>query len=162
MKLINGTKAQASIEYLVTYGWAILMITIVGLLMWQMGVLKLPNPPPDCRGFAKIRPMDWAFYSDPILADSDFTLAIINEAGTRLRIPISGVRVSIEGRTECTGYEPDSETNISSGEKIQVNLSSCPSMGAGDYYIAHINITYTNIASGMTHTSVGKCWGDAQ
>ena len=36
MKLKN--KGQGAMEYLMTYGWAILVVMIVGVVLWQLGV----------------------------------------------------------------------------------------------------------------------------
>jgi len=156
---IEGKKGQAAIEYLATYGWAILLISIVGVVVWKMGILTPPPPPPDCRGFSQIRPIDWSFDSK----SGDFSIVIVNEANTKLRINANGVSTLIENQGACS-TAPNSDINISAGGKAQINISNCPasSINSGGYYKAKINITYYNVASGMTHISIGTCWGSAE
>ncbi|MEA1925436.1 MAG: hypothetical protein U9M95_06160 [Candidatus Altiarchaeota archaeon] len=153
-------KGQAAIEYLATYGWAILMVSIVAIVIWQMGVLDPPAPPPDCRGFSQIRPMDWVFKTGGGTMD----IVLVNEANTKLELGANSVKASLDNVGPCTIDGPLSATNVSAGGTVTVTLSGCPAgvMNPGDYYKARINITYTNIASGMGHTSVGSCWGGAE
>jgi uncharacterized protein (UPF0333 family) len=33
-----NSKGQGAMEYLMTYGWAILVVIIVGIVLWQSGV----------------------------------------------------------------------------------------------------------------------------
>ena len=33
-----GKKGQGAMEYLMTYGWAILVVMIVGVVLWQLGI----------------------------------------------------------------------------------------------------------------------------
>ena len=33
-----GYKGQGMMEYLITYGWAIMVVMIVGVVLWQLGV----------------------------------------------------------------------------------------------------------------------------
>ncbi len=153
-------KGQAAIEYLATYGWAILMVSIVAIVVWQMGILNPPAPPPDCRGFSQIRPMDWVFDT----GSGDLKIVLVNEANTKLELGANSVKASLDNAGPCTIDGPSSATNISAGSTKMLTVSGCPTGGVnqGDYYKAQINITYTNIASGMGHTSVGSCWGNAE
>ncbi len=164
MKLNKELKGQAAIEYLVSYGWALLVITISGIIIWQMGLFDFPTPEPGCNGFSQVRPIDWIYTPDPDTGlDSEFKVVVINEANTKLSIPRDGVRVSIEDEGLCTLSDPDSETNMSAGAKVQMNLSHCPgALGEGAYYRAQINITYLNLASGMERNSIGICWGNTE
>ncbi len=156
----GGTKGQAAIEYLATYGWAILMVSIVAIVVWQMGVLNPPAPPPDCSGFSQIRPMDWVF----ITGSNKLSIVLVNEANTKLELNSNGVAASLDNIGPCTVNGPPSEINISAGGTATINVTGCPTggMDPGDYYRAYINISYTNVASGMGHTSVGYCWGGAE
>ncbi|OYT26055.1 MAG: hypothetical protein B6U97_04510 [Candidatus Altiarchaeales archaeon ex4484_96] len=155
-RLNGGVKGQAAIEYIATYGWAILMISIVAIVVWQMGILNPPNPPPDCRGFSQIRPLDWSLDSSA----SQLTIVLVNEANTKLTV--SSVSATLTGNSgSCSD---NTEFNISAGSTVQVNLTACPigSLSTGDYYKTNINITYNNVASGMSHTSIGNCWGSTE
>jgi hypothetical protein len=164
MKLNKGLKGQASIEYLATYGWAILTITVVGIIVWQMGLFDLPPEDPGCRGFSQVRPIDWIYTPDPDVGlDSEFNVVIVNEANTKLLIPANGVRIYIENEGLCTISDPDVDANMSAGAKLQMNISHCPgSVGKEAQYRAQINISYRNMASGMDRESAGICWGTTE
>ena len=43
-------------EYLMTYGWAILVVMIVGIVMWQLGIFNMGGTTLTSTGFAKIKP----------------------------------------------------------------------------------------------------------
>ena len=41
MKKLLGMRGQGAMEYLMTYGWAILVVMIVGIVMWQLGIFNM-------------------------------------------------------------------------------------------------------------------------
>ena len=148
-------KGQAAIEYLSTYGWAILFIAIIGVVLWQMSVFNLPSPPPDCRGFSQIRPADWVLKDD-----GNFTMVIVNEANTKLYLSANGVTATIVDKGKCTGDWPSSTEQFLPGASKQVYIDcSNLNFNENEYYQIILNVSYTNVASGMQHNSVGKCWG---
>jgi len=56
MKLTS--RAQGAMEYLMTYGWAILVVMMVGLAMWRIGILNInTQTPPTYSGFGAIKPL---------------------------------------------------------------------------------------------------------
>lgn len=38
---MRGRKGQGALEYLTTYGWAVLVVISVGLIMWKFGLFNL-------------------------------------------------------------------------------------------------------------------------
>jgi hypothetical protein len=38
------TKGQGAMDYMMTYGWAILVVLIVGIVLWQLGVIHMDGP----------------------------------------------------------------------------------------------------------------------
>jgi len=52
------SKAQGAMEYLMSYGWAILVIMAVGGVMWQLGVFNVGGSvPPTATGFQALKPL---------------------------------------------------------------------------------------------------------
>jgi len=156
---MNSTrKGQSAIEYMTTYGWAILLILVVGLVLWQMGAFNPPAPPPGCRGFSQVTVLDHRASYD----DDRIYLVITNEAGTKLQISANGITASLAG-TSCS-TTPPSNIDFRPGQSVLVNLTCSiqGSYGREEYYKAHINISYANQASGMTHKSAGECWGSVE
>ena len=154
MKTINlkDKKAQAALEYLVTYGWAILIILVVGLVLWQMGIFNRISTPPNCVGFSQITPLDWK------ASGNELTLLLTNEAGTKLNL--TGVSASVFG-TPCNTNSTTAD--LRPGQSRMVVLSGCGGLpNTGEYYRANITIVYRHTTSGITHNSIGTCWGDVE
>jgi hypothetical protein len=38
--MLAGKKAQSALEYMMTYGWAILIIVIVAVILYSMGIFN--------------------------------------------------------------------------------------------------------------------------
>jgi hypothetical protein len=144
-------KGQAALEYLVTYGWAILVILIVGVTVWQMGIGGKQPVVPGCSGFSQIVPLDTKLTA----SDKKLQIFIRNDAGTRL--DVTGVNATIwsySGTGSAPGLMRPGRTEV-------VNITFTPaSFNQGDYYRANIVIEYENVVSGITHKSSGDCWGE--
>lgn len=158
---MTSKKGQAAIEYMMTYGWAILLILMTGVILWQMGIFNPPSPPPGCRGFSQVTVLDHS----AALEGGRIYIVIANEAGTKLTISQNDIKLRI-ANADCVGTgAPNFDVdNFRPGQSIKVN-ASCTFQGRynkGDYYKAHINITYTNAQSGLSHKSAGECWGSVE
>ncbi len=118
-----------------------------------------PHPPAECKGFAKIRPMDWMLNTE-----GELKLMLFNEAPARLRITAQGVTAYIEGGGKCTNLNPPTEQYMTPGSKLQVNIAGCPTnnLEKEDFYRAYINISYTDTGTGMRRKSTGTCWADVE
>lgn len=154
-------KGQSAIEYLMTYGWAILVILIVGVLLWQMGVFDVRNTTPGSRGFSQIRPLDWALGRG---GSDNLKVVITNEAGTLLRVDnVLGNLIS-GGSGDCSNPRLSEGSfpimQFRPGQSIQVTMTcSGVSGNPGDYYQANVTIDYYNPSSTLDHISTGIVWG---
>lgn len=149
----RNRKGQAAVEYLTTYGWAILVTLVVGVALWQMGAFKPPSTPPGCTGFSQVTPIDH-------VADGSadrMGLTLTNEAGVKVKL--NRIDVDIFGKT-CSNSGINKE--LRAGQSYQVNVTSCTLPDTGNYYRAKITITYTNLVSGIKHKSVGECHGSVE
>ena len=81
-------KGQGAMEYLMTYGWAILVVMIVGIAMWQLGIFNMGGTTVTSTGFAKIKPQ---LAGTGLTADGQFIGVFTNGVGTR--IDITAVRI---------------------------------------------------------------------
>lgn len=134
-----------------TYGWMILIVMIVGVVLWQMGAFTPPSASRGCRGFSQITVLDWKASA----ASNSLQLTLTNEAGTKLRL--DSVMGGIDGKT-CNSVSPGVE--LRPGRTYQANLTcEISNYKLGEYYQANITIVYYNIGSDIVHSSVGKCWG---
>ncbi|MCX8166971.1 MAG: hypothetical protein N3E37_03915 [Candidatus Micrarchaeota archaeon] len=75
-------KAQGAFEYMVSYGWAILIVIVLGILLFSLGVFN-PSQTPTASGFVYIRPISWSFSGGEAHA-SNITIAFENVAGQNL------------------------------------------------------------------------------
>jgi len=152
----KDSKGQGSLEYLMTYGWMLIIIAIVGVVLYQYGVFAPPATPPGCTGFSQAKPID---QKASAANQGNLTLTLLNDAGTK--ITITKVNATIFNNPLCTTGAISQD--MRAGEVIQLNMAPCigssGSPGAGDYYKADIIIVYTNVASGIDHNSVGECHG---
>jgi hypothetical protein len=152
--IFENSKGQTSLEYLMTYGWMLIIIAIVAVVLYQYGVFTPPATPPGCTGFSQAKPIDWKMST----ADTgNLTLTMINDAGTKIRITRVNATVFSNPVCQWTGAE-----ELRAGQVIQLSMGSCVgtgSPGSGDYYKADIIIVYQNVASGIDHNSVGECHG---
>lgn len=148
-------KGQSAIEYMMTYGWAILVIMIVGIVMWQMGIFEFgKSVNPGKNGFSQITLLDHTASK----GEGKIKLVVVNDAGTRLTLN-SVTATMINGGTGACSSDFTSPTDMLPAGTFLVNLT-CTFVGnVGDYYRAEVNIDYTNPASELGHNSVGKIWG---
>ncbi|MCX8166973.1 MAG: hypothetical protein N3E37_03930 [Candidatus Micrarchaeota archaeon] len=75
-------KAQGAFEYMISYGWAILIVIVLGILLFSLGVLN-PSQTPSANGFTILRPVSWSFTGGNS-HQSNVTVALENVAGQSL------------------------------------------------------------------------------
>ena len=84
-------RSQGAMEYLMSYGWAILVVIIVGGVMWQLGIFEAQSGQASSTGFSNIKPIlstceisEEAYYSGRL--NPGFKCQFINGAGTDITI----------------------------------------------------------------------------
>jgi len=111
-------RAQSAMEYLMTYGWAILIIAVVLGALFSLGVFNSSS----LIGTACI-PLSGYYCANPVLASNTLTLTIGQATGTSY----SGVTAYIvpSGSTLNTATDPsNSITTLSSGQTVTVTFSN--------------------------------------
>ncbi len=154
-------RGQSAVEYMMTYGWGILVVLVAGVVLWQLGFLDISkNVTPDKRGFSQLVPLDWGLASDGTL-----NMIVQNNAGTIIEIEQAGTEANMmaDGTGSCTApvipAAPDNQ--MRPGATMQLTYTACPldSTKVGTYYKVNVTIGYTNRASTLTHKSNGVLWG---
>jgi hypothetical protein len=92
-------KAQGAMEYLMSYGWAILVIMVVGVAMWQLGMFNMGSSvAPTSTGFSVFKPLlatcqlsKNVFQWDP--TDRGFTCQFMNIYSKPLNIRSADVKI---------------------------------------------------------------------
>lgn len=139
-----GKKSQAALEFLMTYGWAILaVLTAIGALAY-FGVLSPDMFFPDsCSLPAGLTCLDYrveSYRTVLVLQNS------LGEAAT-----INQVLVSANNQ-ECSD---NSSINFNNNERIVFTITDCSNGGTGQKFNGVLNITYT-IEGKLTHAISGS------
>ena len=148
-------KAQSAIEYLTTYGWAILVIAIVLAVLYELGLFS---------------PSTYVHTSCVFEADFGCLGSTFTENG----ILTINVEQSTEGPINVTSIGCNSEPSIShmvafstpytipiGGNQTFVvqcymNNTTPYSGTIGDLYTGYVEMNYTDIQSGFPHTLTGE------
>jgi len=154
-----GDKGQGAMEYLMTYGWAILVVMIVGVVLWQLGVFGGAGGGVNRgTGFTTIKPFDRSIFLDA--TNNNLSATFTNAAGT----PVTITSITTTG---CTSPLLDgaavANKNLAGGDTTRF---SCTTSGisAGDTFTVTLDIVYTESVAGttLTHTDSGRLTGTAE
>jgi len=130
-------KGQGDMEYLMTYGWAILVVMIVGIVLWRLGIFNFgAATPPKLSGFNYQRPLEGTLIingTGACRADANdcLTLHIVNgEPGTiTFRSSLAKVSNVVIGACKVNGLEITANNpTVTQGQKYVV---SCPGVASG-------------------------------
>lgn len=120
-------KAQAAMEYLMTYGWAILILVVVVAALFAMGVFKTGTTVPCSNP---------CFGSQFSYVDHNTTHLILKNGARDVRL------------TAVTGGSLPSDVDLSSGEETTITLSSSTRP-------LTVTITYNVVGGTSGHTESG-------
>ena len=140
-------KAQSAMEYLMTYGWAILIVIIVAAALYALGLF---NPQTyvssTATGFANLgTPSEWQFQSS-----TDTLTVVLQNQKTGMLVTINNVTANCgAGGTEVESTQTASGTvDIAAGSTATFTFSCGEDLNSGDGYNYKISIKY--IPSGNT------------
>ncbi|HDI02858.1 MAG TPA: hypothetical protein ENF95_01850 [Candidatus Aenigmarchaeota archaeon] len=154
-----GKKGQSALEYLMTYGWAILIIIIVGGVLYYYGVFSPGKLVGKSKvGFSDVDVDAWTI--DTSGATPVMKIKLVNKVGKD---------INITDITVASGATTDSNTTVnekvSAGEKssfIPITLSNLnPSSGSAYKYDVTITYYITEYGPGTTFKSAGTLSGTA-
>ncbi len=142
-------KGQAATEFLMTYGWAILIVLIsIGALAY-FGVL---NPsrflPSSCLLFAGLACTDFS------VGDNSMTLILQNGFGKDITIQSFNV-VNDAGGAACQWGVQNINLKMGDGQQKSISLGQCTNGIIGTKFRGTIYITYLTL-DGITHTRTGS------
>ena len=139
----KNKKVQAALEFLMTYGWAILVVLIAVGALAYFGVLKTDTFFPDkCILPAGLACLDYRVES--------FKVVIVLQNAQGDAITIDKISVSANNQ-ECSGSE---SIALNNNDKAVITITECNNGEAGQKFDGAINVTYT-IEQKLTHTIVG-------
>ncbi len=126
-------------EYLVTYGWAILAIVIIAAVLWYFGIF---NPSKwtesrQCGGMSGFTCVDYSASTYSNGTPYMITLSLGNKVGRTVTVDCNNTQISLTVQTPLS---------------CEVNESAISSAGSNQY---NFNLVYTDSSSGLTHTDTG-------
>ncbi len=145
-------KAQAAMEYLMTYGWAILIVVIVAAALYALGIFTPPTGT-ICTGFVNLGcPQEWQ-----VNDAGDFNLVIKNAVGQQ--ITISAVNVTVG--TTLAGSTGSWIVSAGSSQAFSpVGLGAeFSTLNPGDSYSAGVEITYIVAGGTLDRKDTGTLTG---
>jgi hypothetical protein len=137
-----GKKSQAAMEFLMTYGWAILVVLVAIGALAYFGVLS-PDKflPSRCSLPAGISCIDHKAVA------SDSEVRVVLKSG--LGFDTTGVTAAVSGCTTSLS------TTLDNGEQKTLTATTC-GLTSGSKFSGELNLTYTNSDSGLSHTVQGS------
>ena len=147
-------KGQAALEFLMTYGWAILVVlAAIGALAY-FGVLSPDRFLPEkCTLPSGIACLDFNWH-----ATDGFTIVIQNAQG----FDMATTSITLNG-TDCSGTfavvaggPGDDDAALVDGEKENYRLTNAGCIGLSGKYKGELSVSYTNQQTGLTHTKSGE------
>ena len=145
-------KAQSAIEYLTTYGWAILIIAIMMGVLVSSGILN-QKPPQLCA-------INNNFICNRVSINTTgiISMNITQLTGTTINITGIGCASNLN-YTHTKKFVP--QINMNTGTNITESIScylnnTIFSGKVGSVYSGYLIINYTNLKSNLNHVVVGK------
>ena len=138
-------RGQAAMEFLMTYGWAILAaIIVVGVLWYIIG------NPGNLAGntFTMQPPIDGVAMSAPAAAPGVMTLEIRNGVGKS----ISVTELTVTG---CGSYVAV-PVAMTQGQKIQFDITCAGALVKGDRFVGDVAMKYTTSDSTLVQQATGS------
>ena len=154
-------RSQAALEYLLTYGWAILIVIIVGSSLYGLGVFS-PGTWTGKRvtGFAQFHVVDWSLQSVDGSDPGNLTIVFANRLGKTVEVTDI---IATYKSTECTFGVADFDL----GPNTQVMRSEDCDTAWGNLsyrssYSVTVDFEYVDPDSSLTHIDSGTLFGSAE
>ena len=139
-------KAQAAMEFLMTYGWAILVVLIAIGALAYFGVLKPEKFLPEK---CVIATGSGLFCDDFTASGTTVTLRIKNILTDT--VTISGIGLGVVGET-CTDWSGSQDISADATQDFDI---TCSTLIAGDKIKADVTVSFSK-AGGLNKTATGQ------
>ncbi len=129
-----------------TYGWAIIIVIIVGVALWRLGVFT-PSPGKTSTGFDEF----YVGTNFKITSGGDATLILVNQDKEGRSVTLNSVTV---GGADCTGDTGSKGVS----ENWTISCTGVPSGASGSPYTGvAVAVNYT--VGGLSYLETGKISG---
>jgi len=139
-------KSQSAMEYLMTYGWAILVVLIALGALFYLGVFN-PKTPSTCNANAPLT------CTDVVADNSAGTITLVLASTGTSDADVTGITIdSPSGITTCA-FELGELGVISTDTPTGIKWDSCAFDNEGDKLSGSAEVTYQLQGSTETHTT---------
>ena len=142
-------KGQTAMEYLMTYGWVIIIILVVVALLWSYGVFT-PGvfTKPQAVGFSSFYISDWKLATDGTL-----TVYLSNQIDHDVNI----TKIYVDGVEKSVSPSPPVTVESGTYETISVTTGKTGSVGS-EYKIS-VTIEFLDVITSIPHNDTGNIIG---
>jgi hypothetical protein len=138
-------RGQAAMEFLMTYGWVLLVVLVAVSALAYFGVLNPGDKLPEsCVFFPGIGCNDFKVTSSSVI------LVITNGGG----INLEDVTFTVLGTGPCSG-DTSETANLNDGESKTYTISCSDIMNSGSAFRREIQMDYTEL-NGLNHSKKGQ------
>jgi len=159
--MASGSGGQGSLEFLMTYGWALLIIMVALVVMWQWGMFSIGE---------KVEPSSFGFWGLIIQQGNEFKLdqtgsfeaSILNNVGANVTLLYYNATI-FDHVEEWTCPGPCAAV-IEPGVNRVIALSS-PEWGGrpGSRFEGQLIVQYQDVRTGANiYQSSGTLWGSVE
>ena len=144
-------KGQGSLEFLMTYSWALIIVLIVGIVVWRWGLFSFTGPVnEESYGFWGVTPIDFKMDTN-----GELTLSIQNNVGANITLN------SVIGMSATANVTVLDGSNIGPGNTRLVYISNLETGTQGERYEVFVIINYSDsrMEAGRERLSSGTLWG---
>ena len=145
--MFRNKRAQAAMEFLMTYGWAILVVLAAIAALAYFGVLSPDRFLPEkCTLPSGVACLDFTATSATVI------LVIQNSAG----FDMNTVSVTVNSTTNNFGcVDSQADGTLTDGEKDTFTCDAAPGLTSGKFK-GVLNINYVNAQTTLAHTKAGE------
>jgi hypothetical protein len=143
-------KAQSALEYLMTYGWAILIIVIVGAALYALGVFN----PASSTSLTMAGVTNFQLI-DAVLNKTSNNLTVIIGTKTGKTTTLSNIDFEVDNNCLNTAVDAGTVLSPSGTQIIQINGTDCSLQVEGSKVNIDIDFFYTVAGSPLVKTESG-------
>jgi len=158
-------RGQGSLEFLMTYGWVILILLVALVVMWQWGLFSLGQ---------KVEPGSFGFWGLTVQSGTEFILhengqldvGLVNGVGANVTVLYANVTISTlkVDTTPCDDGTVTPSCLLRPGERGVLTVTNANwGLTAGQRFEAAISLGYNDTRTGpYVYQSSGRIWGNIE
>ena len=147
-------KAQSAMEYLMTYGWAILILGIAIAVLYSLGLFS----PSSFVTSSCIFPADFSCLSGVLATNGLFSINLEQSTASNINLTAIGCN-NLGQTTNMVSYSPQKYLLIGSNISLSTLCYSnftVYTANPGSIYEGYLVMNYTDLQTGFPHTVIGR------